>query len=304
MKKGSWLAVVAVVALGAGWLAWRASPSEARASAPAGALPAAAGPGALPPPVPSPARVASAEAKPAAAAPNSPASAPPRDSAADLLRKVQVGLDGSAIQSLEAANVLQSCAHAAESAEGMRSARELWSMVPAFIKKFVDSLGGISDEQVERAQDDARRCQVFDEATLARRGELFRKAYEGGAPASAVPYLIWLTHDGQGQADAATTAQLQAEVRNLAQAGDFATLAAFAFTVEPQTYGASPVEREAYKQAWLRIIRDGDPAVAASNAELIAKLERLSRASPLTAQQQQQAQAMAQKVYDSYRQHP
>lgn len=302
MRRRSWLAVAAVALLGAGWLAWRSAPSDARRAPPAAELPATAETSAVPPTLPPTAVTASSAATPTAtAAPASPASAPPRDSAADLLRKVQLGLDGTARQAQEAADVLQSCAHAAENADKLRTAREIWSMVPNFIKKFVDSLGGLSEEQVETAQADARRCQVFDEATLARRGELFRKAHEGGAAGSALPYLTWLTQDGKGEADEATIGQLQAEVRGQAQGGDFGTLAAFAFTVDPRTYGATPMEREAYKQAWLRIVADGDTAAAASNGELIAKLERFSRVSPLTAEQQQQARALAQQVYDNYR---
>ncbi|MFZ5551234.1 MAG: hypothetical protein ACOZJX_21240 [Pseudomonadota bacterium] len=260
----------------------RATPS---AGAPASAAP--------------PAWAASAASAAAAKPPTGPFA---NDSAAELLRKVQLGLGGgSAREAQEAASVLQFCAHAAKSAESLPSARDTLSLMPKFILKFIDALGGISDEQVAQAQADARRCQVFDEATLARRGEMFQKAYEGGAPNAAMPYLTWLVSDGQAEADPAVVEKLQADVRQLAQAGDFGTLMAFAFMVDSQPYGASRTEREAYKEAWLRIAGEGNPGNAASSRVLIDNLERFSRVAPLTAEQQQEAQALAQQVYDAYR---
>lgn len=297
MRTRSWAAVAASVALAGGaWVVSRTSSPDAATPRIAVSMPPAADSVAMAPPVPSASAASTVAAQP------SPLPQPAhQDSAADLLRKVQLGFGGSALQAQEAANVLQSCAHAAESADSLQTVRETWSMVPKFIRKFIDSLGGITDEHVERAQADARRCQVFDEATLARRGELFEKAHEGGAPGSTMPYLTWLTHDGRMQADPAVVENLQAELRQLAQGGDFGTLMAFAFTLDPQPYGASPMEREAYKQAWLRIVEDGGPGSGASSRELIAKLERLAHVAPLTDQQQQEVQAMAQKVYDEFR---
>jgi hypothetical protein len=163
------------------------------------------------------------------------------------------------------------------------------------------SFGGVTNDQITRAQREESRCQVFDSATLARRGELFQKAYEGGAPGAAMAYLIWLTYEGKEGADRAVVESLQAEVRKSAQGGDFGTLAAFAFSTDPQGYGTSAPEREAYRQAWLRIVEEANPGSATPSRELIAKLQRLSRTPALTEEQQLEAKALAQQVYEAYR---
>jgi hypothetical protein len=260
-----------------------------------------------PPPLAVDARVAAPAPPPsavwAASAPSKPPAAGPfeNESASELLRKVQLGLGGgSAQQAQEAADVLQFCAHAANAAEAMQVTRDNFSLVPAAIREFISSFGGITNEKIDRAQGDGRRCQVFDEATLARRGELFQKAYEGGAPNAATAYLTWLAYDGKADADPAVLEKLQGEVREAARSGDFGTLSSFAFMADAQAFGASRTEREAYKEAWLRMVGEGDPGSAASSRELIARLEGFSKLQPLTAGQQREADALAQQVYDAY----
>ena len=115
-------------------------------------------------------------------------------------------------------------------------------------------------------------------------------------------YLTWLAYDGKAEADPAVLEKLQAEVRESARGGDFGTLAPFAFMVDAQPYGMGRTEREAYKQAWLRIAEEGNPGNAASSRELIATLERFSRLPALTAEEQREADALAQQVYDAYHQ--
>lgn len=300
MNKRRLLALTVVALLAAGWLWWRGS-AEAPASVAAAGMPeawrSADDAGDAPPPAPvQPSSAASA-------APTKPVHGPfENESAADLLRKVQVGFgDGSAQQALEAANVLQFCAHAEKAADAMRTTRGIVSLLPEALQEFLGSLGGITDEQVERAQHDARRCQVFDDAALARRGELLKKAHEGGAQGAAMALLNWFNQDGKADADPALVGKLQAEVRQAALDGDFGTLAAFAFMVDAQPYGASPTEREAYKQAWLRIADDGGPGNSAQSRALIEKLEKLSMLAPLTAAQQREAEALAQQLYDAHR---
>jgi hypothetical protein len=219
-----------------------------------------------------------------------------------LLRKVQLGLGGgSAQEALEAANVLQNCVQATSAAAGLQATRDDPSILPPSVKKFLRSLGGLTNEKLlDGARNDERRCQVFDEATLARRGELFQKAYEGGAPGAAMAYLTWLGNDGKADADPAVVERLQADVRRLAESGDFGTLASFAFMPDAQAYGASRVDREAYKAAWLRIVDDSGAGGSTSSRELIEKLERFSKLPPLTAEQQSEAAALAQKIYDNY----
>jgi hypothetical protein len=290
------LVLAAAVLLGAGWLWWHGSVEE-----PAVAV-------SQPAPVQELAPRAGAGASPGTVPPGTSASAAPlqaqlaEESAAGLLRKVQLAFGtGSAQDALEAANVLQSCLQATKGAEAMHTARDVLSLLPEAIKEAIE--GFITNEQLDSLQSHARRCQVFDEAALARRGELFQQAYEGGAQGAATSYLNWLTQDGKADADPAVVEMLQADVRQAARRGDFGTLASFAFMVDPQPFGASRTEREAYKEAWLRIAEEGGPGSAAKSRELIAKLERLSNLPPLTAEQQQEAEALAQAVYEANRQH-
>lgn len=302
MSKGPWLAAGAIALATAGWMY-----SQGSDSAPSTAVPI---PAPEVPPVAvdthlAPTPVSPSSAGPAAsAAPVTPPPAGPlaNDSAAELLRKVQLGFgSGSALEAQEAANVLQFCAQAGKAAENLHAARDTLSIMPAAIRKFINSFGGISNEQIDRAQSDGRRCQVFDDVTLARRGEMFQKAYEGGAPGASMAYLIWLSHDGKVEADPAVVDRLQADVRQLAEHGDLGTLTTLAFSVDPQPFGMSRIEREACKQAWLRIVGEGNPGSAASNGELIAKLERFSNATPLTAEQLREAQALADQLFDAHR---
>jgi hypothetical protein len=304
VSKGPWIAAVAIAFATAGWMYLRWPDSEAAAAAPppTPASPSmAADTRAAPAPEPPPSVKPTASAAAAQPAPTGPFA---NESSAELLRKVQQGFgSGSAQEAQEAASVLQFCAQAGKAAENLHAARDTLSIMPAAIRKFINSFGGISNEQIDRAQSDGRRCQVFDEATLARRGELFQKAYEGGAPGAAMSYLIWLSHDGKTEADPAVVDRLQADVRQLADRGDFGTLTALAFSVDPQPLGMSRIEREACKQAWLRIVGESNPGSAASNGELIAKLERFSSATPLTAEQLREAQALADQLVDAHQRH-
>jgi hypothetical protein len=307
MRRGPWLAVAVVALAGAAWMYGRGLASvtstAATVSAPE-APPLAADTRAAPVPV---VAASAAPVASAASASNGPPPARPfaGDSSADFLRKVQLGFgSGSAQDAQEAANVLQFCVHAAKAAEGLQFTRDSGSLLPAAIRKLIKSFGDITNEQIDQAQNDGRRCQVFDDATLARRGELFQKAYEGGVQGGAMPYLTWLAYDGKAGADPAVVEKLQDEVRQSARSGDFGTLAAFAFMADSQPYGMSSTEREAYKQAWLRIADEGSPGGAASSRELIAKLERFSRLAALTADEQREADALAQQVYDAYHRRP
>ncbi|MGM9489288.1 hypothetical protein [Ideonella sp. YS5] len=223
------------------------------------------------------------------------------ESAADLQRKVQLGFGGRPDEALAAAHALQACAHAVGATEAMFTTRDNLSILPAAVRKLLASFGGVTNDQIARAQRQESRCQVFDSATLARRGELFQKAYEGGAPGAAMAYLTWLTYDGKEGADPAVVQGLQADVRKSAQGGDFGTLASFAFLTDAKPFGANPAEGEAYRQAWLRIVDEANPGSAASSREVIAKLQQISPTSPLTEAQQLEVKALAQQVYEAYR---
>jgi hypothetical protein len=251
----------------------------------------------------------SLEAPPAATAVRPAASEPllpPVESAAESLRKVQVALAGGTPQEdLVAAVTLDSCAHADKTADALLQSRDTMAQAPPEVKKMFEGLPPVSGAMIERAQGDQRRCQVFDAATLARRGELFQKAYEGGADGSALSYLNWLrSEDGpKDKADRELIGRVQASVRADAKAAELGVLASFAFTgayLAGQT-GASLVEAQAYREAYLRITGEGGAANEASARALIAKLSVFVPKQPaLTPQQQSEADALTGQVVDAW----
>jgi hypothetical protein len=296
---------VAVGAASAAWVAMhRASGSSAAAGTPAdAATPRAAGVSA-----PAPLQTAVATAPSSAAAVLAAASAlpgPPVESAAESLRKVQLAWSGGSAQDdLVAAITLESCAHADKTASDLVQGRDAVKWLPPELKKILEKLPTVTDEAIARAQREQRRCQVFDAAALASRGELYRKAFEGGAEGAALPYLRWLATDGAADKPAPElTARLQAGVRADAQAADLSTLAAFAYGGKYTTEqaGADRVQAGAYKEAYLRIVGEGSPAQAASARDMVSNLSLLAPAEPaMTAQQQQQADALARQVVDAW----
>jgi hypothetical protein len=84
---------------------------------------------------------------------------PPVESAAESLRTVQLALSGgSARDDLMAAITLQSCAHADKTANDLIQGRDAMKWLPAEVRKIVDKFPRISDEQIDRAQREQRRC--------------------------------------------------------------------------------------------------------------------------------------------------
>jgi len=308
------IALVAIGAAGAAWVAThRASGASAGVVTPAAVpTPAAAGASA-----PAPLPIAAASVPPVAAvAPAlvpvaSAPQMPPVESAAESLRKVQLALSGGSAQDdLVAAFVLESCVNADKAANDLIQGRDAVKWLPAEARKIFDKLPPVSDETIARAQRDQRRCQVFDAATLGSRGELYRKAYEGGAPGAAIPYLRWLKTEGaQDKPDPELIARLQAGARADAQAADLSALASFAYggRYSAEQAGADPVQMNAYREAYLRIIEEAAPGQSASSRDLISRLTTLGPAEPaLTAQQQHQADALVRQILDAWhrRQHP
>jgi hypothetical protein len=261
---------------------------------PASGVPASAAIGAGP----------SAAAKPGAGAPAWAAASqpllPPVETPSESLRKVQLALGGGMPEdALAAGQALQFCAHAAAVADSMHQGRDLAPLAPPEIRKALDKLGAVTNEQIDRAEQERRRCQVFDAATLSRAGELLRKAYEGGAPGAATPYLSWLQGDGKGQATPALVATLQAQVRAAIEAGEMTALVPAAFG-SASDLGATPVQGQAYREAWLRISDELNPGSAAATKTLLDSIDQLRHAAPLTAEQQREADALAQKIVDAW----
>jgi len=282
----------------AGAQAW-GSPSPFALPASGAPAPAAAG-----------ARTAAA-AKPGASAPvwaaamaaASPPLLPPVETPSESLRKVQLALGGGTPEEALAAGLtLGTCAHAAQIADSMHQGRDLAPLAPPDIKKALDKLGPITNEQIERAEQEQRRCQVFDAATLGRVGELLRRAYDGGAHGATLPYLTWLQSDGKAQATPQLVATLQAQARASIEAGDLITLIPAAFG-SGSSVGASPVQARAYRDAYLHISDELNPGSAAATKTLLEAIDQFRKPEPLTPEQQREADALAQKIVDAWRAH-
>jgi hypothetical protein len=299
-------AVTAVLAASGIWLLNRPTDAPALTAV----TPAASAPGALEPrrtdveaaPLPAALPAASTGASTSLARPSPPT---PFTSLADALRKVQLALEGRATpkEMLEAATVLSACQGADLAVESMYKLRDQPSPES---QQFEKSFGFSATDQIKRQQDFQRRCQVFDAATLARRGEFLKGAYEGGAKDSALPYLQWLNASKQ-EVNPELRAKLQREARQTAEDGNFMALTQYSFAFNPTPLGITEVQRQAYKEALFRI--QGETSGAA--------MEKASRASmddtekmmaqwgalppPLSPEQQREADALSRQVVDAWR---
>jgi hypothetical protein len=307
-------ALALLVLAGGGWWLQRAAgappapPVASTTGAPA--APRAEAP-AEPAVAPPPAAASVAAALPAASAAAPPpargTSLPlPMGSPADELRKVQQALNGTATaqQMLEAATMLSLCPHADRIVESTFKSRDQ----PTPEAQQLEKAAGINkDQQIAWQQDLQRRCQVFDAATLARSGELFRKAHEGGAKNSALPYLQSLTGHGKPPVSPELLATLQREVRQTAEDGDFTTLLMYAHSFDPAPLGATPLQRQAYKEALFRIQREqsGEAMEKASRASTESLEKTMAQwipaPPPLSAEQQREADALTKQIVDNWR---
>lgn len=160
---------------------------------------------------------------------------------------------------------------------------------------------GILDQWINESQDMQRRCQIFDAATLARRGELLKRAHESDLPGMALAYLTWLnTHPGQGGTPE-LLGQLQREVRQSAAAGDVDALMAYVHSFG--ALGETAMQRQAYKEARLRIQPEDAPQENRDSLENLAKTLRQGRWAPqaLSTSQQREADALTERVVDAWR---
>lgn len=300
--------LVAIVAVGAASAAWVAAHRtstvaqavEAPASVPKRDLSVASAPSSSRVGAPAVAAAASHAVAVASALP-----APQVEAAAESLRKVQLALSGGSAQDdLMAAIALESCAHADKTANDLVQGRDAVNWLPPEVKKVIDQLPRISDVAIDRAQREQRRCQVFDAATLGRRGELYREAYEGGAQGAALPYLRWLKTEGdKEQAAPDLIARLQSGARADAEAADLPVLASFAFGGQSaaRETGADAVQMNAYREAYFRIVEEGAPGQSTSGRDLVSKLSLLGPAEPvMTAQQQRQAEVLTRQIMQAW----
>lgn len=221
------------------------------------------------------------------------------------MRKVEMALQGRATPSeaLEAAQMLSACQGAELAVDSMYKERDQPSPVWQQLQK---SPGFSSAEQITLQQDFQRRCQVFDAATLARRGELLKIAYEGGAKDSALPYLQWI-NEGKQEVNAELRSKLQREARQTVEQGDFLGLTQYSFAFNPTPLGITEMQRQAYKEAWLRIQGETSGAEMEKAARIMMDdtEKNMSRwgalPPPLAADQQREADALAAKVVAAWR---
>jgi len=297
------VAALLLLAGGAAWLRGRAAASRAPVALQVPASQQAAAPAELASPTPaSTASALAPQARPAAPF------LPPKDLPGVALRKVQLALSGgSAADALRAAHALTDCVQASRIVDALFIVRDQQREVPPVIRQRVDGPSDVTQEKIEQAQQEQRRCQVFDAATLARRGELFQKAYEGGAQGSALGYLQWLqsvdevSDRARGKDDPALVGRLQAEVRLAAEAGDMSLLPVLAFADGDtgRQLGITPVQQQAFKEAWLLMLVDGVPGDTTQVRKAIDA--QLPPSAPLTAAQQSEADALTTRMVDAWR---
>lgn len=238
----------------------------------------------------------------APAQPLSPLTSDP--SASDELRKVLLAFedDATPAQARRAADMLGRCEHADRSVEFAYHVRDQGG---ALRKAFENGVGSM-DQRIKEAQDMQRRCQIFDAATLARRGELLRRAYEGALPGMALEYLIWLNAHPDQAGTPELLGKLQREVRQTAEEGDVDTLMAYVHSFG--ALGETPMQRQAYKEAWLRIMAEtSGPAAPQESRDSMQNLEKMMRqgrwaAPALSAAEQREVDALTVRVVEAWRQ--
>lgn len=220
-------------------------------------------------------------------------------SPAEALRKVQLALGGgSPTEVLEAAETLEGCKSQARAASELHTLRDRPDDAPEPVRKMIRDMGGITNEMIEIAQTEARRCQAFDSSTMGRRTELFQRAYDGGAEGSAAAYLHMLQKPEEiGRADPALVARLQADVRKAAAGGESASLLFLAMAPDDRAteLGVTPAQRAGYKAAWRVIQDERSPGWAATFEKFMPP------AASLSATEQAEANALAQQVLEAWR---
>ncbi len=251
---------------------------------------------------------ADAATQPASAA--TPAALPPSlrtpaSSTPDELRTVQLALEEGATpaQARKAADVLERCEHATQTIEFAYSVRDQGGPLRQVFEK---TPGFNMDQWIKEKQDLQRRCQFFDTATLARRGEFLKRAYEGELPGMALAYLLWLNaHANQAVAAPELLGKLQREVRQTAEDGDLEALSTYVHSFG--ALGETAMQRQAYKEAWLRILTEmSGPAATKESRDSMENVEKMMRqgrwAPPaLSADEQRETDALTERVVDAWR---
>jgi hypothetical protein len=221
------------------------------------------------------------------------------------LRKVQQALEATAspVAAREAASILNICKGANLAAEFAYNQRDHGD---ATWREQEKRTGVSSEKFIAAAEDTLRRCQVFDSATLARRGELLKRAYEGGVKEAALEYLLWLRTESKQALNPELLGKLQRDTRLSAEDGNFEALMTLSQIFDP-TLGVSLMQREAYKEARFLILGEtsGNAAATAARAAMEDFEKTMSRWTPapraLNPQEQLEANALAERVLAAWR---
>lgn len=80
-----------------------------------------------------------------------------------------------------------------------------------------------------------------------------------------------------------------------------ATVALFAGGEAGRLMGITPVQHQAYKEAWLQILEDGVPGNSAPLRKSIESMDKFGKLAPLTVDQEREAQALTKQVIDAWR---
>jgi len=219
---------------------------------------------------------------------------------------VQLALNGGTPKEvLEAAQMLQMCSSMSGASAAMYAMRDGPTGVPEPLKKSMEVGGGVN-KVIEVAEAQERRCQVFDQATLGRRMELFKRAYEGGAEGGVSAYLNALQNPlAKEKADPALIAKLQSELRTAAAGGDTAALQSLYLATGEQAreLGITPALRAGYKEAWRTILDEKFPGVGMSKIieNASAPFNQAASAPSLNAAEQALANGLTQQVVENWR---
>lgn len=322
LHKTVWMPILAG-ALGA--LAWWLQAGESP-TPPVGPVQAAALPGAHPPgrapAAPAPHDARRDNARPGGddpSPPQAPAQPPVQAPDSPLWRQVQSALrDAAGSSALHTAQAMELCAIHLKQAQrmadqGLRGRR--WVDIrptPGTAEAAMLEPHGATDDQMAAAMEsferEVGRCEVLDARTLARRGELYARAWRDGVTGAAHAYLACLTQPDQpNQAEPALLDELRAVVRQEAGAGGIVALSGWADISQQQALqaGFSAVEHWAYREAYWLIMERNSPGSTASLRTLQAQADetaRLAGMAPvaLSAAQHAQARALAQQVVDAH----
>jgi hypothetical protein len=232
-----------------------------------------------------------------------------------MLSRIQLALsNGSPVDALPAAISLKMCAQVLKLAEretraGIRGMPENQArqMLSEDGRKLFDSMPTAprTNEQGSFFETTYRECQALDAHTLSKQGELLARAFRGGVPDSAEPYLSWLIRDApNGREDNTLLAHVRAEVARAAENGQILTLQTFLTGSQSMALeeGFTVIQHAAYREAYLLIMEENGPGSSIPLRQSAAIGDQISPPKvQLTEQEKAEATAQAEKILANVR---